>query len=345
MRKFEELDNWKEEKQSAFLYRVLAEYEKGNRFGTLFEKLAQAADKQADTWERRIREMTQVGMRPEFSYQPDIRVRTVAQMVRIVGPQPLRQILTALKLRGLSVYVSVGPTHEKISPGTPERIHRSMAASGNLRAAVFGVNDGLVSNACLIMGVGGAALEAKSVLMAGTAGMIAGALSMAAGEYISVRSQRELFEYQMALEAAELDQYPEEEAHELALIYEAKGLSHEDAEKISSQIVKNPAKALDTLAREELGLNPDELGSPVRVALSSFFCFTTGALIPLLPFIFGKGGNLFSISASLSLVSLFVVGAAISLFTGRPALWSGIRMVVLGSISAAITYFVGTRFS
>lgn len=339
-----EMDSWKEEKQSAFLYRVLAEYEKGNRCGQLFEKLSQAADRQALTWEKTIRGKAKDGVLPDFSYSPSLRVLLVARLVPVFGPRPLTQILTALKLRGLSVYAAIGTAHENSEPGTPENLHRSMSTGGNLRAAVFGVNDGLVSNACLILGVGAASVDTHAVLLTGTAGMIAGALSMASGEYISVRSQRELFEYQMALEEAELEEYPEEEAQELALIYEAKGIEKEEASRIAHQIVKNPKKALDTLAREELGLNPDELGSPWLAALSSFVCFALGAFIPLLPFVALKGERLLTYSASLSVICLFVVGSTLSLFTGRSVLWSGIRMVLIGAASAAVSFFVGSRF-
>ena len=152
---------------------------------------------------------------------------------------------------------------------------------GNLRAAVFGVSDGLVSNASLIMGVAGAGAAPQFVVTAGAAGLLAGALSMAAGEYVSVRSQREMYEYQIGLERDELDEYPEEEAEELALIYEARGMDLEQARAMTRELVKQPDAALETLAREELGLNPDDLGSPLGAATASFLAFSAGALLPL----------------------------------------------------------------
>ena len=159
--------------------------------------------------------------------------------------------------------------------------HRGVSGGGNLRAAVFGVNDGLVSNASLILGVAGASANNSIILLSGVAGLLAGAFSMAAGEYVSVRSQREMFEHQIGLERDELAQYPEEEAEELALIYAARGLAREDAQKLAKAIIADPAQALDTLAREELGLNPEELGSPWGVAIFSFLSFAAGALMPL----------------------------------------------------------------
>ena len=154
---------------------------------------------------------------------------------------------------------------------------------------MFGVNDGLVSNAALIYGVAGAAQEPSIILLTGVAGLLAGAFSMAAGEYVSVRSQREMFEYQIGLERDELETYPDEEAAELALIYAAKGMDPAEARRLADTLMQDPERALDTLAREELGLNPDELGSPWVAAISSFAAFTAGAALPLLPFLFGHG--------------------------------------------------------
>ena len=157
---------------------------------------------------------------------------------------------------------------------------------------MFGVNDGLVSNAALIYGVAGASPEPSVIVLTGVAGLLAGAFSMAAGEYVSVRSQREMFEYQIGLERDELEKYPDEEAAELALIYAAKGMDPDEARRLADTLMQDPERALDTLAREELGLNPDELGSPWVAAISSFAAFTAGAALPLLPFLFGHGDAL-----------------------------------------------------
>ena len=186
-----------------------------------------------------------------------------------------------------------------------ERRHRGLKSGGNLRAAVFGVNDGLVSNASLIFGVAGATSDSKMILLSGVAGLLAGAFSMAAGEYVSVRSQREMYEYQIGLERDELGQYPEEEASELAMIYVARGIPEEEAKRMANVILVDPSRALDTLAREELGLNPDELGSPWGAARFSFFSFAAGALLPLLPFLWSAGARSLALSVGLTAASLF----------------------------------------
>ena len=219
-----------------------------------------------------------------------------------------------------------------------------MGGGGNLRAAVFGINDGLVSNASLIFGVAGASSDPAVVLLTGVAGLTAGAFAMATGEFVSVRSQRELFEYQIALERDELKEYPDAEAQELALIYKAKGLSGAEAQRVAKQLVADPEHALDTLAREELGLNPDELGSPWGAAISSLLSFALGAAVPLLPFAFGAGARALPIAGLLTAIALFAVGATLSLFTGRAAVFSGTRMLLLGSLAAAVTFAVGRLF-
>jgi VIT1/CCC1 family predicted Fe2+/Mn2+ transporter len=218
--------------------------------------------------------------------------------------------------------------------------HQNGAAGNALRAGVFGVNDGLVSNAALIYGVAGAAAEPSIIVLTGVAGLLAGAFSMASGEYVSVRSQREMFEYQIGLERDELEEYPREEAAELALIYAAKGMEAGEARRLADTLMQDPERALDTLAREELGLNPDELGSPWVAAISSFSAFTAGAALPLLPFLFGYDHAL-SVSIGLTALGLFAVGASMSLFTGRHATLSGLRMLGIGGAAGLATYFIG----
>jgi VIT1/CCC1 family predicted Fe2+/Mn2+ transporter len=212
---------------------------------------------------------------------------------------------------------------------------------GSLRAAVFGINDGLVSNFSLIMGVAGASQDAKSILIAGVAGMLAGAFSMGSGEYVSVRSQKELFEHEIRKEEEELRDSPEEEMQELALIYRAKGIPKEAADQLAASIISNPGTALDTLAREELGLDPGDLGSPWRVAFSSFAAFMAGAIIPLAPFFFLTGSRGVMVSAILGGLALFGVGATLSLFTGRSWLLSGLRMLGIGAMVALVTNLLG----
>jgi VIT1/CCC1 family predicted Fe2+/Mn2+ transporter len=178
-------------------------------------------------------------------------------------------------------------------------------------------------------------------LLAGVAGLLAGAFSMAAGEYISVKSQRELYEQQLNLEAQELESSPEEEREELALIYQAKGIPSDQANELARQILSNPDTAIQTLAREELGLDPDSLGSPWTAALSSFIAFAVGAVIPVLPYALIPGSTAFLASAIACGASLFVVGALISIFTGRNMAYSGVRMVGIGALAASVTFAIG----
>jgi vacuolar iron transporter family protein len=227
--------------------------------------------------------------------------------------------------------------------GLSERWHRN-AQSGTLRAVIFGVSDGLVSNLSLVMGVAGASGaggEPRFILLAGIAGLLAGACSMAAGEYISMQSQRELFERQIELERAELEAMPEEEEAELAMVFRAKGFTQDEAERIAHRLFEDPQTALDTLVREELGLDPDELGSPWGAAAGSFVAFAAGAAVPVVPYVLGSGAPAFAATFILSLGALFAVGAGVSLLTGRSTLYAGVRQVAIGAAAALVTYAVG----
>jgi len=347
--------SWNEEMQSAYLYRVIADKEAGLTCEKLFRRLGEAAEKQASIWAERA---AASGKPVQTSYRPDLRTRLVAMLIRLLGPRNIRTTLAAMKIRGLSVYSAaiasgaadavahIMPT--SASSGAAERRHRGLSSGGNLRAAVFGVNDGLVSNASLIMGVAGATMQAAQatgsrsiILLSGFAGMLAGAFSMAAGEYVSVRSQREMYEYQIALEREELAEYPEEEAAELALIYEARGVEKGEARRVAAAMIADPDKGLDTLAREELGLNPDELGSPWGAATFSFLAFSIGAIIPLAPFLLIEGAGALYTSIALTTLALFGVGSMLSLFTGRNALRGGLRMLFIGGGAGALTFLIG----
>jgi VIT1/CCC1 family predicted Fe2+/Mn2+ transporter len=323
--------------QSAYLYRVVAQVESGTVREALFTELAQAAERQAQIWMEKAR---QSGISLPSRYDPDGRTRIVAYLVRNLGPYRMRSILAAMKVRGMSLYTK-GPAGHGMPSHVRDIDTHSAIGGGNLRAAVFGVNDGLVSNASLILGVAGAASDNYIIVLSGIAGLLAGAFSMAAGEYVSVRSQREMYEYQIGLERDELDQYPEEEAAELTLIYKARGFSTSDAERMAGTVLNNPNEALDTLAKEELGLNPTELGSPWGAAIFSFVSFAAGAAIPLLPFILSGGKNSLLFTVVLTGFALFTVGAVLSLFTGRHAFRGGLRMLAIGASAGAATYLIG----
>jgi VIT1/CCC1 family predicted Fe2+/Mn2+ transporter len=219
----------------------------------------------------------------------------------------------------------------------------SSSKSGALRAAIFGMNDGLVSNLSLIFGVAGSGVAADVVVIVGFAGLLAGAFSMGAGEYVSMKVQREVFEQLIHKEAHEIATQPEEELRELAEIYERKGISPESAARIAAEVMEDPEVALETHAREELGIDMKEgLGSPWAAAGSSFVMFSIGAAVPLLPFLFTTGGAAVAVSAVLSAVTLFAVGGAMTILTGRGVLFSGARMLAIGAVAAAVTYGVGS---
>lgn len=331
------LESWREEKRSAYLYRLVSDAESGTPRQVLFLELAHAAEEQADIWADVLRK---AGGEEPPSYQPDLRARLIGWLVGRLGIGPMKGVLAAMKVRGMSLYNAPVP---HVTPTRLDQVGERHATQGgnSLRAAVFGVNDGLVSNASLILGVAGASGDAGVIVTAGVAGLLAGAFSMATGEYVSVRAQREFYEYQIGLERDELERYPHEEAAELALIYEAKGIERADARRLAETLIQDPDQALDTLAREELGLNPEELGSPIAAALSSFVAFATGALVPLAPFMLLTGAHALAGAIVATTVCLFGVGATLSLFTGRHAWQGGLRMLLIGSAAGAATWIIG----
>ncbi|MEO8228925.1 MAG: VIT1/CCC1 transporter family protein [Chloroflexota bacterium] len=370
------LDNLRLERDAMVLYDALASIEKEPRRATAFRTIAGNERRHAEIWAGKLRELG-VDVPPPAG--PRLRVRTIILLARLLGTRAVSDLVQALEGDEEDIYQGqASPEVEAIaaderehaeiwkrlenggdaveisaedlrmahadrtrSMGRDERWHRS-SQSGTLRAVIFGISDGLVSNTSLVMGVSGASVgEPRLVLLAGVAGLLAGAFSMAAGEYISMQSQRELFERQIALERAELEAMPEEEQAELASIYRAKGFSAAEADKIAEKLFRDPQHALDTLVREELGLDPDQLGSPLGAAGGSFVAFSIGAMVPVLPFLFGGGLTIVAVSIALSLAAMFGVGVGVSLLTGRSALFSGMRQVVIGAAAAAVTFLVG----
>ena len=239
-----------------------------------------------------------------------------------------------MRQRSESLVPHRGPIHEEQTGGAGK--------TGTLRAAIFGVNDGLVSNVALIMGFAGANQSRTLILLAGVSGLLAGAFSMAAGEYVSMRVQREVLERMLHLEAHELASDPEGELAELAEIYERKGVPAELALSLATELSKDPASALDTHAREELGIDPAEgLGSPRAAAISSFVTFGLGALVPLVPFLFFGGAVGAIVSALVTGGALLGVGALTARLTGRSPAGSGLRMLAIGASAATVTYLIG----
>jgi VIT1/CCC1 family predicted Fe2+/Mn2+ transporter len=341
------LARWRSEKVSAWLYRVVADREEDPAKSRMFLALAEAAEEQAAILLGDAKRDGAVQDDGDPRFEPTARARIVAALTRSLGPRRTKPLLAALKVRGLSVYRSHAAEpglDGHPMPVTVEELgerHRSAGRGGSLRAAVFGLNDGLVSNSCLILGVVGADATPSIVLTTGVAGLLAGAFSMAAGEWVSVRSQKELYERQIGEEREELARYPEEEAEELALVYEARGVPMEEARAMTRRVLQDPDKALAALAREELGLNPDDLGSPWRASIWSFAAFATGALVPLVPFLLGFKDHGVAIAGALSAFCLFVVGALLSLFSGRNAFLGGVRMLGIGAAAGAATYGIG----
>ena len=331
-------EHWAGELDGAAMYRALAERADGDQ-REIFLELAEAEERHAAHWAAKLVELGEPEPRPD-DHRRGRRARLVAWLARRFGTRAVLPIVERAELADAGHYDGVPDAtaamatderiHARVLAGlTPasvraggimrgERWHRG-DASGALRAAIFGVNDGLVSNLALVMGVTGGTGERRFILLAGVAGLLAGAFSMGAGEYISVASQRELFQRELALEAEEIEAMPDEEANELALIYRAKGVGREEAEAMAARIMRDRTTALDTMAREELGLNPDELGSPWGVAASSFVSFAAGAVVPVLPWLVASGAAGLTASLVLSALALFLVGAGISLLTGRPS--------------------------
>ncbi|MGH9109874.1 MAG: VIT1/CCC1 transporter family protein [Acidimicrobiales bacterium] len=219
--------------------------------------------------------------------------------------------------------------------------HHRDVQSGGARAAVFGISDGLVTNVSLILGVAAAHPAAAVVRLTGIAGLVAGAFSMAAGEYVSMKAQRELFERELDVERAALRQSPADERRELTAIYERRGLDPDMARELAAKVMLDPDVALETHAREELGIDPQRLGSPVRAALSSFVTFAVGALLPLIPWLVASGGAATVASIAVGAVAALAVGGSLGLLTGRSPVWVGLRQLGVAAVAAAVTYGVG----
>lgn len=348
--------NLRDELEAAGLYEAMAASEKDEEKASIFLELAGVERAHARVWIEKI-EATGEKIGPS---KTGLKAKMLRLLARRFGPGSIVPILMGIEKNADGGYAAQ-PDAKALGMDRQEKVHAKVFeglsgggpsilsgeawhrrdTGGSLRAAVFGINDGLVSNFSLIMGVAGASQDAKSILIAGVAGMLAGAFSMGSGEYVSVRSQKELFEHEIRKEEEELRDSPEEEMQELALIYRAKGIPKEAADQLAASILSNPGSAIDTLTREELGLDPGDLGSPWRVAFSSFAAFLAGAIIPLFPFFFARGSEGVLISAMLSGIALFAIGATLSLFTGRSWLLSGLRMLGIGTLVALVTNLLG----
>ena len=353
--------NLQGEVDSAVLYRALADAEENPQLKEVYRRLAAVEESHAEFWRKRL------GRAAQKSGQASWRTRVLAWLARRFGPAAVLPMINTLERADSARYdnqpeaVSAGlpaaersharilqaasrPAHGGLSGGAHARLEgRHHVGGGNaLRAAVLGANDGLVSNLSLVMGVAGAEMSERAILVIGLAGLLAGACCMAMGEWLSVNSSRELYQQQIATEAAELKEFPEEEKQELVLIYQAKGLGERQAKLLAERIIADKNTALDTLSREELGIDPEELGGSAWIAgATSFLLFALGAVFPVIPFCLTSGPAAVIASVALSAVIMFAIGAGTTLFTGRGVLFSGARQLLIGLAAAGITYGVG----
>jgi VIT1/CCC1 family predicted Fe2+/Mn2+ transporter len=353
--------NLQDEIDGATVYRTMSAAEADPHLATVYRRLADAEERHAAIWEAHL-ENAGVTVAPR---RPSLRTRVLLMLARRFGASFLLPTMANMEQLNKHVYDRQKDATKKmrgqersharlleliagqaggIGGATLARMEgRHRAVGGNaLRAAVLGANDGLVSNLSLVMGVAGASLTDRAVLVTGLAGLLAGACSMAMGEWISVQSSRELYEKQVGVEESEIATMPEEEEEELALIYMAKGLPEEEAKQVAARIMADEKTALEAMSREELGIDPQELGgSPWAAAASSFFLFAAGAIVPVLPFAFVHGRAGTAVSLVASGVGLFVIGFFITLFTGRGVLYTGLRQLVFGLGAAGTTFAIG----
>jgi len=355
-----------EERNAAHLYHTLAKAEKNPQIADVYERMAGVEERHAVAYTQRLKEAGT----PVPPYKLTLRTRILEVVALRFGPESVLPSLTAMEQKASQTMQANSNTSDAqlqqmtAEEGSHSRLlgqitrtaplgmegsslaqleGRHRATGGNaLRAAVLGANDGLVSNLSLVMGVAGASMSGKAILITGIAGLLAGACSMALGEWLSVQSSRELYQHQIQIETQEIESAPEEEAEELALIYQSRGVEAEQARQMADRIMADHTSAVETLAREELSVDPKELGgSAWEAAITSFILFATGAIIPVVPFIFLSGINAVILSILLSTVGLFIIGAIVTLFTGRGVLFSGARMVLFGLAAAAVTFALG----
>jgi VIT1/CCC1 family predicted Fe2+/Mn2+ transporter len=355
-----------DERNAVHLYQTLAQIEKNPALSEVYTRMAAVEARHAQSFELRL-EKAGVPIPPA---KLTLRTQILESVARRFGPAAVLPSITAMEQKVSQGFQSAsGDSDPQIKQMTAEEgSHarllgqitrtsqgglegtslamlegRHRAAGGNaLRAAVLGANDGLVSNLSLVMGVAGANLSNQSILITGLAGLLAGACSMALGEWLSVQSSRELYKHQIEIETQEILTSPQEEAEELALIYQSRGIDKEQALQMASRIMQDPVNAVETLAREELSVDPKELGgSAWEAAITSFILFSIGAIIPVFPYFFLSGMTAVLISISLSTIGLFIIGSGITLFTGRGLLFSGFRQVLFGLAAAVVTYGVG----
>ena len=358
------LQNLQDERDGAALYEGLAKLEKNPERARSFAELGHGERRHAEVWQRKLA-AAGAAVPPD---RPSSRIRTLLFIASRLGTDAVIPYIVANEAGDADKYAKQGGVdatpmaeeeraHQQVLTGlggdrplearaaiaTREGWHRG-GRGGSLRAAIFGVNDGLLSNLSLVLGVAGSGAEGHTLVVTGFAGLLAGAFSMAVGEYTSVASQRDVLARQVELERRELAEAPQEETAELALIFQQKGLSADHAARTAAELLKNPEHALDTLVREELGLDPDDLGSPWAAAGSSFATFSVGAVIPVVPFLFLQGTTAALVAAGAAFAVLAGVGGLVGFLAGTPAWKSAARMVGLAALAGGATWIVGRLF-
>lgn len=351
------------EVDTAYLYKTLAEKTQEKTLIDVFQKMAGIEERHAYKFLLKIQKEDPSFVMPGPSYRAkalvflskyfgnNIIISQLANVEAILSEHAVRQKLkNKEKLSGfedvhLKILLTAVESGKVQNQGNLlskfEGKHKSIEGN-ELRAAVLGANDGLVSNLSLVMGVAGATNSEAQILVAGIAGLLAGSISMALGEWLSVQSSRELYERQIQIEAEELESSPEEEMAELILLYQAKGIEESEARKIAEKVFENKELALDMLVREELGIDRDSLGgSAWKAAGASFMLFSVGAILPIIPYFFFLGAYARNLSLALSAVGLFILGGVITIYTGKSIISSGIRQVIFGLVASAITFGIG----
>ena len=351
------------EVDTAFFYKRLSELTRDETMGKIFENLSKIEESHAANMLVKIRKDN-----PEFQLPaPSTRAKIQIKLGKVFGYDFILNDLTntekqiakatiraklsqgekpsGFETNHLQIMQEVSKKHSLPITGSIiskfEGRHKSLGGNA-LRAAVLGANDGLVSNMSLVMGVAGAAVSNNTILLTGIAGLLAGAISMSLGEWLSVQSSRELYLKQIALEAEEMESSPEQEREELVLLYQAKGMDLQAAEALSHKVFESKETALEAIIREELNIDKEELGGSAWVAaIASFILFAIGAILPVIPFMFLSGSEAIWLSLGFSVIGLFGIGGSITLFTGKSVLFSGFRQVLFGLVAAAITYGIG----
>jgi vacuolar iron transporter family protein len=353
--------NWKRELEGVFLYSHLAELVKEPELKNSMEQMAEQEQKHSLVWAERVRSVLPEAQDPEI----DLRIHLTLLLARITSVETVFPLLMNDEISDIASYTeqaqSLGdlPTYQAVVKdetgharalarlNRPEKSshtepwHRGANASGLVRDMVYGFNDGLTANFGLVMGVVGAAVSSQFILLAGFAGLIADALSMAASGFLASRSEQEVRQYQLALERAELQLMPDEEREELTRIFKSKGLTQQEAQTVANRLMQNPSVTLTSLAREELGIDPEAPSNPLREGIITGVATAIGAIIPILPFLFLSGQAAIWTGILLSMAAHFLVGTSRAIFTGRPAIRSGFEMFAVGMGVALITYLIG----